>query len=97
MRGVERFHHMSAESQLPGNKDAAHAASFHARGSQVPSSKRTELTQHHRHRLGIAQFGFAVVAHHRLAVLVLYRRTGMIHAGVEFGGDDFWAIRRQPP
>jgi hypothetical protein len=69
-------------SHLPGDEDAALTADLHADKALVKAWNCATGALMKRHGLHIAQFGFAVVSHHRLAVLVLHRLT-VFFRGVE--------------
>ena len=69
--------------QLPGDEQAALATDLHADKALVKSRNCAADTLMKWEGLWIAELGFAVVAQHRLPVLVPQRRPRMVAGGVE--------------
>lgn len=73
----------AAISQLIGDEEAALAANLHADETHVKAGNGAALALRKRHGLRIAELRLAVIAEHRLAVLVLDRWAGVVIGGVE--------------
>lgn len=72
-----------AIGQLPGDEQAAPAADLHAGESLVEAGNQAAHALGKGHGLRIALLGLAVVAEHRLAVLVFEWLSGVVVGGVE--------------
>ena len=83
MSGIRTGPSLRAVSQLPRNEDAALAANLHAGKSLVKARNRAPIALREADRLGWALLGFAVVAQHRLPILVQHRLARMVVGRVE--------------
>ena len=75
MSGVWPRTAFGAVGQLPGNEDAPLAANLHAFIALIKAGNDAAHTLREWHGLRDIQFWLAVVAHHRLTVFVLQRKT----------------------
>jgi hypothetical protein len=69
--------------ELPGDEEAALATNLHAAEALIEAGNEAPHALGKCHGLRFPQFGFAVVAEHWFAVLVLFGLAGMVEGGVE--------------
>jgi hypothetical protein len=83
MSGGMIRNHSCSIGQLPGDEQAALAANLHSGKSLIEAWNQTPHALGKRHGLRISELWFAVLAHHRLAVLVLFWGARVVERGVE--------------
>src|SRR5271166_1857232 len=87
MRGIRPRAPLRAVSQLPRNENATLAAYLHAGKSLVKAWNSAPKALRKAERLDRALLRLAVLAHHRLPVLVQYRRARVVICRVKFLSD----------
>ena len=83
MGGVGAGTAFGSISELPGNEQATLAADLHTVKTLVEAGDEASHALRKCHGLRVAKLGLAVCAQYWLAVLVLFRLTGMVIGGVE--------------
>ena len=92
MRRVRTGTSTRAIGQLPRYKQPAFAPDLHSMKALIESGNHAAKSLRKRDRLRLAQLGLAILANHRLAILIQNRRPRMVIRRVELA-----SIGSHPP